>query len=368
MNNRIVILTQWFDPEPTFKGLLFAKKLEERGFEVEVVTGYPNYPGGRLYDGYKLHLYKKDIVDGIKVHRVYLYPSHDSSKIRRIMNYSSFALSALFFCLFFLKRPKALYVYHPPLTTGVVASIVSKIRRIPFVYDIQDLWPDTLKSTGMISSEKVLAWVGRVAHYVYKSATSIVVLSEGFKQLLINRGVDPNKISVIYNWADERYIKPAAKENYCLGSTFNVLYAGNFGKAQDLSVLVEAAELLKDKGCIKITLIGNGQEKYKLNQLVKEKRLSNIEILDSVPVSEISSYLSSADALFVHLKSDPLFTVTIPGKTQAYLAVGKPIIMGVEGCAAELIDLSGGGVLVKSSDHLLLWKVFLSWRLWMRSS
>jgi glycosyltransferase involved in cell wall biosynthesis len=350
MNKRIVILNQWFDPEPTFKGLLFAKKLSERGFEVEVVTGFPNYPGGKIYDGHKLSLYKKEVIDGVKVHRVYLYPSHDTSKVNRIMNYGSFALTSLIFCLFFLKRPKAIYVYHPPLTTGVVATILSKLRRIPFVYDIQDLWPDTLSSTGMVNNPKVLRMVGRVASYVYKSAKSIVVLSEGFREELVNRGVERDKISVIYNWADERFIKPATKENYCPSETFNLLYAGNFGVAQELTVLVDAAELLKDQTNIKITLIGDGQEKAKLVQLVDDKCLTNIEILNSVPVTEISSYLLSADALFVHLKDDPLFKITIPGKTQAYLAAGKPVLMGVSGSAASLLEESGGGILVKSSD------------------
>ena len=346
---RIVILNQWFDPEPTFKGLLFAKELNKSGFDVEVVTGFPNYPGGKIYDGYKLSLYKKEIIDGIKVHRVYLFPSHDNSKIKRIMNYGSFAFTSLIFCLFFMKKPKAIYVYHPPLTTGITAAILSKLRGIPFVYDIQDLWPDTLKSTGMVNNKRILKLVDKLASFVYRAAKSIVVLSEGFKVELVNRGVSSNKINVIYNWADERFIEPEMQENICHTKAFNLLYAGNFGMAQELSALIEAAEILKENKNIKITLIGDGAEKTKLVEQVKEKELINVEVLNSVPVSQISKYLNSADALFVHLKDDPLFRITIPGKTQAYLAAGKPIIMGVKGAASDLIKESEGGILVESS-------------------
>jgi colanic acid biosynthesis glycosyl transferase WcaI len=349
INNKIVILNQWFDPEPTFKGLLFAKELKKQGFDVEVVTGYPNYPGGKIYDGHKLGLYKKEIIDGIKVHRVYLYPSHDNSKIKRIMNYGSFAFTSLIFCLFFMKKPKAIYVYHPPLTTGITAAILSKLRGIPFVYDIQDLWPDTLKSTGMVNNKRVLKLVDKLASFVYRAAKSIVVLSEGFKVELVNRGVSSNKINVIYNWADERFIKPEKQENVSHDKPFNLLYAGNFGMAQELSVLIEAAEILKENKNIKITLIGDGAEKTKLVEQIKEKELTNVEVLKSVPVSQISKYLNSADALFVHLKDDPLFRITIPGKTQAYLAAGKPIVMGVKGAASDLIKKSEGGILVESS-------------------
>ncbi|MFC3852763.1 glycosyltransferase family 4 protein [Salinispirillum marinum] len=355
MNNRIVILNQWFDPEPTFKGLLFAKELKKKGFEVEVVTGFPNYPGGRLYKGYKLGIYKREVIDGIKIHRVFLYPSHDASKIRRILNYGSFALSSLIFCLFFLKKPKAIYVYHPPLTTGVTATILSKIRRIPFVYDIQDLWPDTLKSTGMINSIKALKIIDKVASFIYKEAKKIVVLSEGFKVKLEDRGVNPDKISVVYNWADERFIQPIEhsdeeKKPLFNKNSFNVLYAGNFGIAQELTALLGAAELLKNDDRIHIYLMGDGQERDRLVKLKKVDNLTNVTILNSVPLSEISEYLNSASALFIHLKNDPLFEITIPGKTQSYMATGKPIIMGVSGAAAELITKSNCGILAESSN------------------
>ena len=150
---KITLLTQWFDPEPTFKGLLFfAKGLSKKGFEVTVVTGFPNYPGGNLYPGYKIQIYRKEIIDNITIVRLPLYPSHSKSIIGRVLNYLSFVFHHLY-TQFFMPKVDVIYGYHPPLTIGIVLSLVRVFRKIPVVYDIQDLWPDSLKATGMFSSE-----------------------------------------------------------------------------------------------------------------------------------------------------------------------------------------------------------------------
>ena len=164
MPKRILLITQWFDPEPTFKGILFAKELVARGFEVEVITGFPNYPGGVLYEGYRIKLIQKEKVDGVLITRVPLFPSHDKSKFGRIANYISFALSSLIYGLIFAKRPHLIYAYHPPLTVGVSAIIIKLFRRVPIVLDIQDMWPDTLRATGMISNSYILGFIKKICN------------------------------------------------------------------------------------------------------------------------------------------------------------------------------------------------------------
>lgn len=156
---RVLLLTQWFDPEPTFKGLVFARALVEKGFDVEVITGFPNYPGGKVYPGYKIKILQKEQIDGVSVVRVPLYPSHDKNKLGRILNYVSFSTSLVLYGLF-SKRPDVIYSYHPPLTVGVASAVIGFFRRVPVVNDIQDMWPDTLSSTGMISNRRVLSVVG----------------------------------------------------------------------------------------------------------------------------------------------------------------------------------------------------------------
>ena len=170
---KILLLTQWFDPEPTFKGLLFAKSLQDEGHEVEVLTGFPNYPGGKVYDGYKISIYEKEIVDGITIHRVPLYPSHDGSAVKRIFNYLSFAFSSFLIGLLKTRKIDVIYSYHPPLTTSLSALLLGLCKRVPFVVDIQDLWPDTLAATGMLNNKHVLKVVGSACQLVYKRAKTV---------------------------------------------------------------------------------------------------------------------------------------------------------------------------------------------------
>ena len=199
MPNKVLLVTQWFDPEPTFKGLLFAKELSKRGFDVEVLTGFPNYPGGKIYSGYKLKFFQKEIHDGVRVIRLPLYPSHDKNKIGRILNYLSFAISASIYGVLFAKKPSLIYAYHPPLTTGLAALIIKFFRRAPVVYDIQDIWPDSLSATGMINNKSILKVISWLCNRVYSSVDKIVVLSEGFRKKLVDRNVPSSKIKLIFN-------------------------------------------------------------------------------------------------------------------------------------------------------------------------
>jgi colanic acid biosynthesis glycosyl transferase WcaI len=347
---RILLITQWFDPEPTFKGILFAKELVSRGFEVEVITGFPNYPGGTLYDGYRVKFIQKEIIDGVLVTRVPLFPSHDKSKLGRVFNYLSFAFSSLIYGLFFSKRADVIYAYHPPLTVGISALIIKLFRRVPVVLDIQDMWPDTLKATGMISNPRLLRFISKVCSAIYLSATKIVVLSPGFKRLLIDRGVPASKIEIIYNWADEKILRNATSEMpkalACIEG-FKVLFAGNVGQAQGLNVILDAALLLKDDvPKLHFLVLGRGLQLDDLKRRAIDLNLDNVHFLAAVGMEEVGGFLGSADALLIHLNSDPLFEITIPSKTQAYMAVGKPLIMGVHGDAKNLVLMADCGVCI----------------------
>lgn len=351
---RVLLLTQWFDPEPTFKGMVFARELVRQGFEVEVVTGFPNYPGGRVYSGYKVKIIQRECIDGVQITRLPLYPNHDQSAIKRVMNYASFAASALVYGLFMAKRADVMYAYHPPLTVGVAASLIRWLRGIPLVYDVQDMWPDTLRVTGMLNSPRALAFVGRLCDWVYKKVDQLVVLSPGFKRLLVQRGVPENKIEVIYNWADESALMspggtvPAAFPG---ADRFKVVFAGNIGKAQALDAVLDAAEILQARGSrASLVMLGGGVEVHRLKTRAMEMKLGNVVFLPPVPMSEVGTVLAAADALLVHLRKDPLFEITIPSKTQAYMAVGKPLLMAVNGDAADLVRQAACGFTAESEN------------------
>jgi glycosyltransferase involved in cell wall biosynthesis len=351
---RVLLLTQWFDPEPTFKGLFFAKSLQSLGFEVEVVTGFPNYPGGKIYPGYKIGLLKREVVEGVHVTRLPLYPSHSGSAFGRICNYLSFGAVALGYCLFRARRPDVVYAYHPPLTVAIAAAVMRFFRRTPVVLDVQDLWPDTLKSTGMFSSRSGLAIIAKVCNWVYRHVDQVVVLSPGFKRLLMERGVPGSHIEIIFNWCHEDALRApvlAAPKNFPGGDRFRILYAGNMGKAQALSAVLDAAKLLETRAPkVSFIFLGGGVELETLKRRVERDQSANVVFIPAVPMHDVGAYLQSADALLVHLKKDPLFEITIPSKTQAYMAIGKPILMAVGGDAAELVLRAGGGVVAESEN------------------
>lgn len=344
---RILIITEFFDPEPTIKGLAFAQALADRGHSVQVLTGFPNYPLGTIYAGYRVRLWQRERHGAVEVVRVPLYPSHDRHPLRRAATYASFALTASIIGPFVTVRPDVLYVYHPPATIGLAAIVHSRFRRVPFVLDIQDIWPDTLRASGMIRNRfllKVVAWWCR---RMYAAASRVVVLSPGFRQLLVERGVTPDKIDVIYNWASEDDPVQGSNgfEALALREGFIVLFAGTMGLAQGLDVVLDAAKLLLSREpTVRFVFIGGGVDNLRLRRRAAELNLDNVEFHDARPMNSMGPILQAAAALLIHLTDDPLFRVTIPSKTQAYLAAGRPILVGVEGDARDLVERAGAGI------------------------
>jgi colanic acid biosynthesis glycosyl transferase WcaI len=352
--SRVILMTQWFDPEPTFKGHRFAQELVRNGFEVEVVTGFPNYPGGKIYPGYRMTWCTRVAIDGVSITRLPLYPSHNKSVLGRILNYSSFAIACLVYVAFFARRPDVIYAYHPPLTVGIAAAFIRFFRGTPIVYDIQDMWPDTLRATGMFRSRFALNLVGVACRWVYRISKNLVVLSPGFKRLLVERGVPADRVSVVYNWADECAISDTCGElplEFPGSNRFKILFAGNLGMAQAIDAVLEAASLLKSiNPSISLVMLGGGVEAERLRRKSAVMRLDNVVFLPPVPMREVGAYIQASDALLVHLRKDPLFDVTIPSKTQAYMVSGKPILMAVSGDAAELVKKAKCGLVANPED------------------
>jgi glycosyltransferase involved in cell wall biosynthesis len=357
---RILFLGQFFNPEPGLKGLSFVKELVSRGHQVQVLTGFPNYPGGKVYPGYRIRLWQREVMDGVEVIRVPLYPSHDQSRIGRVANYASFALAAALLGPFLVKQADVAYVYHPPATIGLPAMALKYLRGIPVVIDIQDLWPDTLAATGMVGSPFVLKLVGLWCKWVYRALDRIVVLSEGFRTRLAERGVDPARVTVIRNWCDESEIKGGvsqmeAEEEAIMSGRFNFLFAGNIGLAQGLDVLLDAAVLARDLDPrIQIILVGAGLDLARIQQRILAEGLDNVRCFPGRHPSRIGCLMAKADVLLVHLKDDPLFTITIPSKTQAYLAVGRPVLAVVPGECAKLVLQAGAGMVCDPGNPRLL--------------
>jgi colanic acid biosynthesis glycosyl transferase WcaI len=348
---RILFITHYFQPEPNFFICLpFAKKLVERGHEVQVLTGFPNYPGGKIYDGYRVKFLQRENLEGIPVIRVPIYPSHDRSSVRRILSYMSLSLSQSIIGPWVVDSADVAYVPQGPSTIGLPAYVIRLLRRIPFVYDIKDLWPDILQSTGMFDSKFGLMLVDKWCKFVYSRASKIVVITPGVKQKLLDRGVPEEKIEMIYEWCDDSHVCYAHKDKQLLKELgmegkFNVLFAGNMGKAQAMSAVLDAATIIRhDYPSVQIVLIGSGVDVENLKNKAKELKLGNVRFLERRPISEIGAILSLADVLLVHLRNEPVLEYAIPSKTQFYMASGRPILMGVKGDASELVRKAQAGL------------------------
>ena len=346
---RILYLTQWFDPEPNIiKGLAFVKALEAAGHDVLVVTGFPNYPGGKLYPGYRLRPISRETIDSVRVVRLPLYPSHDRSSLRRSVNYLSFFVSAFLYCLLRARRFDLIYAYHPPITVGLAAVLGGWPWRRPVILDIQDLWPDTLAATGMAGTARLTGPLGRVCAFVHGRASRIIIQSEGMRSALVARGVSEVKISSIANWAlgvDEL----AQGGEPPQGTPFCLIYAGNLGLAQGLSTVVSAAnQLAARKSGIEIHLFGDGVEADAVR--AEAGRISALHVHDRIARTALAREIRSAGALLLHLRDEPLFRVTIPSKVQYYLAAGRPIVAAIAGEAADMLRASGAAIVVPPED------------------
>lgn len=347
---RILYITQWFDPEPAFKGLDFAKALAARGHEVEVATGFPNYPGGKVYPGYPIRPWRRELVDGIPVHRLFLHPSHDRSSLGRALNYLSFFLSVLVFGLLRGRKYDAVYVYHPPITPGLAAALFTMVYRRRLILDIQDLWPDSVAASGMLGSRATSVLRG-MCEFVYKRADHIVLQSDGMRARLVERGVPGSKLTRIYNWAT--YLPASPDQTSRIPETFsgqiNVVYGGNLGQAQALDSLIEAFDIARRQAPgLRLHLFGDGVERSRLQD--RAGAVEDVFLHPPVPRNDMDRIFDAADILAVHLKDDPLYEITIPSKTQHYLACGKPIIAGLSGEAAEILRQSGGAIVTQPAD------------------
>ncbi|MCX5821998.1 MAG: glycosyltransferase family 4 protein [Deltaproteobacteria bacterium] len=316
---RILFLTQWFQPEPFFKGLPFAKALREKSHDVEVLTGFPNYPGGKVYPGYRVRFYQRDTMDGIAVHRVALYPSHDKSPLRRILNYLSFSLSAFLLGPWLVGKPDVIYVYNL-VTLGPPAFLLRFLFGAKVIIDVQDLWPESVANSKMLGNKFAMTVLNGICGWIYRGADRLTVLSPGFKRELIIRGVAPEKIEVSYNWCDEASIAVAASPEGAVKKSefagkFVVLFAGAMGLAQGLDTVLDCARLCREPlPAVQFVLIGGGVDRSRLQKRAEKMGLDNVTFL--LPRS----------------------------MDQAYLYTGKPIIMAMRGDAADLVREASAGI------------------------
>lgn len=353
---RFGMLTQWYDPERGSAALpgIISRAIGDLGHEVHVLTAYPNYPSGELQDGYRLRLYQRETIRGIEVHRAPLYVSHDTNVRRRMLNYATFALGSSGVALSKFPKVDAVLVHSTPATVALTALTLKAMRRTPYVVHIQDLWPQTVTSSSLGQGsllKKVEPALNAMCDLIYRQASTVAVTSPGMKDLIVQRGVNPEKVHLATNWADEDAFRPVSK-NHDLGKSlgivapFVVMYAGNLGEFQDLQIVVESASILKNRADIQFVLVGGGVVEAELRFRVRELGLENVTFVPSQPFAKMADIMALSDVQLVSLRDIPLFRSTIPSKLQATLAAGRPVIGAVTGDAAGVIREAGAGEVV----------------------
>ncbi len=331
----------------------FAKWLADRGHDVRVITAFPNYPMGRIYDGYTTRLWLWETMDGVRVLRVPIYPSHDTSAMRRIWTYFSFGLSAATIGAALIGPADVTYLYDPPPTNGIAALLLKLIHGAPVVHHVADLWPESVTESGMIPPGRVRSLVGGIldayCRFLYRHSSAITTLSPACARMLMERGVPPEKLHVVRNWADEDTFHPTARDEALadeLGFTgrFNFVYAGNLGHFQGLDTVIRAAAMVRDDPRIQVALIGTGPVEAQLKALAAELGATNVRFFARRQFWEMPKINAVADVLLIHVKDLAFIAMTSPSKIQVALASGRPVLAGVAGDSATVVSASGAGL------------------------
>ena len=349
---RILILGIYHDPEPIPKTGELARELKRRGHDVHVVTAFPHYPSGVLYPGYRLRPWTREVRDGVPVLRTYIYPYHGASSVLRMLNYFTWMVSSMA-AAFLTPRMDVMYVWHPPLTVGVSAWVIARLKRIKFVYDVQDLWPESALASGLMKRGRLVDAMFRLADWVYARAPRILVVSDQAADYLVSRGVDRSKIHVAKHWIDDPPPPDPARDvrrELGLGDRFVVMFAGNLGLVQGLDVVVDAAAILRDDRRFVFVLVGDGVDRARLAARCRELALDSVVFAGAHPARDMPSFFAAADALLVHLGANEIAGHAIPTKMLAYLASGRPVICGIRGAGAQLARAAAAGPVIEPSD------------------
>jgi glycosyltransferase involved in cell wall biosynthesis len=345
---KILVVTQYFYPE-NFRINDVVLGLKEMGHEITVLTGKPNYPKGLFFEGYSLFSKQKELWCGITILRAPLFPRGKSGSLRLVFNYLSFAFFATLKTLFIKNRFDIIFVYEPsPITVGLPAIALSKRKRIPIVFWVQDLWPESVQAAGQISNRMILNLIDNYTRWTYKNSEKILIQSPGFEQYILNQGVSEDKIIYFPNSTEKLYkiVQPSnGIKSLVPSAPFIIMFAGNIGEAQDFENILAAAKIiLVQTRDVHFVILGDGRKRKEIEEIIISQGLTkNFHILGEYPPATMPEFFALADVLLVSLKDERIFSLTIPSKVQSYMACGKPIVASLGGTAANIVEKASAG-------------------------
>jgi glycosyltransferase involved in cell wall biosynthesis len=358
----ILFLTDNFPPEvnaPASRTFEHCREWVKAGHQVTVVTTAPNFPTGRVFAGYRNKLRQSELIEGMQVIRVWSYIAANAGFLKRTLDYVSFMVAATFAALF-VRRIDVVVATSPQFFTAMAGFFVGALKRRPWVFELRDLWPESIKAVGAMKEGATLRFLVWLEQFLYRHADAIVCVTQSFRQHLISRGIEAGKISVVTNGVSLGQFIPRRRPEklaraYGLSDCFVAGYIGTHGMAHGLDTLLEAASLLAsmpEAGNIRIVLLGDGAEKERLKQ--RANGMTNVVFLESVAKSEVADHWALLDASIVHLRKDELFKTVIPSKIFEAMAMGIPLLHAVEGESAAIVREEGVGLLIEPENPAAL--------------
>lgn len=347
---KILFITDNFTPEvnaPATRTYEHVKEwIKDKNVEVTIITCAPNFPHGKVYDGYKNKLYQKEYIDGIEVIRVWSYITSNSGFLKRVLDYISFGIMAFLVGLF--KKHDLIIATSPQFFTTWAAWGLSKIKRKPWIFELRDLWPESIKTVGAMKQGKAIDTLEKIELGLYKSCNKVVAVTDAFKTNLINRGIDANKIEVVTNGSNMELFSPREKNQELLKSLnlenkFVIGYIGTHGMAHSLDFIVNSISKIKDED-IHFLFIGDGAMKQKVLEIAKYLNIKNATFLNPIKKDDVPDYLNICDVSLAPLKKEDNFKTVIPSKIFEASAMLKPTLLGVEGQAQEIIETHNAGL------------------------
>lgn len=350
---RVLIVSQYFWPE-SFRINDLAKTLLDKGVEVEVLTGKPNYPRGKIFSGYGAWGCQRETHQGININRIPLL-ARGNGGWRLALNYLSFITSGLLFAPWMLRKKRfdVIFIYAPsPILQAIPAIFLGWLKGCPVVLWVQDLWPESLSATGYVRNRLVLKLVERVVSFIYRHTDLLLVQSRAFEEP-VRALASRTPIMYYPNSADDTFAAPVTGETLRvagLGEGFSVMFAGNIGAAQAVGVMVEAASLLREYADIHFVVLGDGSCHEEMLKAVQQRGLTNLHLPGRFPVETMPGFMQKASVLLVTLADQSIFAATVPNKVQAYLAAGRPIIACLNGEGARLVVEAKAGLATPAED------------------
>jgi colanic acid biosynthesis glycosyl transferase WcaI len=353
----ILFLTDNFPPEtnaPATRTHEHTKRWVKAGHEVTVITGAPNFPSGKIHAGYRNRPWQEETLDGVRVIRVWTYITANEGFLKRTLDYVSFMITGGLAGLF-VKRPDVIVATSPQFFNALGGCLLSIVRRRPFVFELRDLWPDSIAAVGAMQEGAAIRFLRKVEYWLYRRAARIVSVTHSFKEILVRNGIPAEKIVVVPNGVDPEAFTPGPKpaeleQRLGLEGKFVAAYVGTIGMAHGLGTILDAAQRLKAREDIAFVLVGTGAEHAKLEAEARARGLGNLHFVGAVSKAEVKNYWRLCDVALVLLRDLPLFRHVIPSKIFEAWGTGRPVILGVAGESAGIVETAGGGVVIPPED------------------